>query len=110
MNLTSPLQQVDLRPAFPSDVPVLTRLERQAPSAAHWSDAQYAGIFDNDAPHRHLLIAQARASKTSNPEPVGFAIALAASSDWEIENIVVDESFRHLGVGTLLLEAMELTE
>ncbi len=86
-----------IRVATSADVPGLIALEREADTAAHWSDAVYNSIFSGGAPPRLALVMEDGAGTT------GFVIARIIGNEWEIENIVVAANLRGQGVGCSLL-------
>ncbi|MGH9524294.1 MAG: ribosomal protein S18-alanine N-acetyltransferase [Terriglobales bacterium] len=88
-----------MRPATPADLPAMIALERASLTAAHWSDAEYALLFDAGATSRIALVAAA-------PEHAGFIVARCAGPDWEIENVVVAPEFRGRGIGLALVTAV----
>ena len=88
-----------VRLATPEDLDAVLQLERQAPTAAHWSRAQYEAILQPAAPSRLCLVA---ASK----EVQAFLVVQIAGPEWELENIVVAPAVRGQGLGTLLLRAL----
>src|SRR5579864_6580593 len=49
---------VTIRQATTEDTEALLALERESPSAAHWSRAQYEAIFQAEAPPRLCLVAE----------------------------------------------------
>lgn len=85
-----------IRPATAADLPALLALERQAVTAAHWSQQQYKTLFDSD-PLRVALVMEEESAVQ------GFLVARTLSREFEIENIVVSVSARRRGVGTSLL-------
>jgi [ribosomal protein S18]-alanine N-acetyltransferase len=90
-----------IRRASPADLHTIITLDRESPTAAHWSQAQYDAILN--APHatgRLILIAE-----TDN-KLTGFLVAHTATEDWELENIVVAESSRRRGIGCELVHAL----
>lgn len=105
------VDSVTIRIATPQDIPEIIRLERQCPTAAHWTEQQYASLLD--APEgikpRLTLIAE----RTDSPElgkqifPLfGFLVARQITSEWELENIVVGPESRGKGIGTRLLREL----
>lgn len=94
---------VQLRRATPDDIPQIRRLEQQSPTAAHWSDAQYAALFFADAPARTTIVATADSDDHSL---IGFLVARCLADEWEIENVVVDAASRQQGAGTSLVTAL----
>ena len=92
-----------IRAAVPEDIPQIMKLARQSQTAAHWSEREYDAPFVPEGPKRVALIA---APEKRQDSAVGFLIALCASEDWEIENVVVDPGWRRRGVGALLLREL----
>jgi ribosomal-protein-alanine acetyltransferase len=91
-------------------------LERQIPTAGHWSPQQYAGLFvttsGEQRSERLALVVEgegaAEPGKVSSeaPEILGFLVAHRVDAEWELENLVVAEMARRRGVGTRLLGAL----
>ena len=89
-------------------------LERESPTAAHWSREQYENLFastkDELGSRRVAWVVEEECSKQlehapgQTPEIHGFLAANHVGSEWELENIVVVEVARRQGLGTLLLE------
>jgi ribosomal-protein-alanine N-acetyltransferase len=88
-----------IRVATPGDITAIMDLERNAPTAAHWSRAQYEAIFQPNAPSRLCLVAE-------NGPLQAFLVAQTASPEWELENIVVEPAARRQRLGTQLLRAL----
>jgi ribosomal-protein-alanine N-acetyltransferase len=97
----------------------MLQLERHAPPAAHWSAAQYeellAGKNVEGLSDRFAWVAEpeivepkpgAHSSAVETAQIFAFLIAGRVGADWELENMVVAESGRRRGVGTLLLEEL----
>jgi ribosomal-protein-alanine acetyltransferase len=91
-------------------------LDRQSSSAAHWSQHQYEKFFALDVPElseRFILAIEIVSEDESEAVPAiasdpahSIIASLAAhrvDTEWELENIVVAESFRRRGVGIRLL-------
>ena len=89
-----------IRRATVADLPHLRRLEAQAPTAAHWDSSQYEALFAAEVPQRIALVAT-REFKVELV--VAFLIAHCSNDEWEIENIVVDENERQVGIGSALV-------
>ncbi len=90
-----------IRRASPTDLHTIITLDRESPTAAHWSQAQYDAILN--APHatgRLILVAE-----TDN-KLTGFVVAHTATEEWELENIIVAESSRRRGIGCELVQAL----
>ena len=90
-----------IRNATVDDLPRMIRLERQCPTAAHWTTQQYDALF-GDQSRRVALITPKDGAK----EIAGFLVALCLVSEWELENIVVAETSRGKGIGTHLMQAL----
>lgn len=92
-----PALQMHIRPATSADIPSLMTLERQAPTAAHWSLPQYQAAFSSAAPSRVALVIEDESGTQ------GFLMARAAERQWEIENVAVAIGARRRGLGTRLI-------
>ena len=90
-----------IRRATPADLHAIITLERESPTAAHWSQAQYDAILN--APHatERLILVSGDDRNLS-----GFFVAHTPTEEWELENIVVAESSRRHGLGCQLIEAL----
>jgi ribosomal-protein-alanine N-acetyltransferase len=103
-----------IRPATIADLTALLDLERQSPSAAHWSEQQYKDLFQTSeyAPARLVLVVDEIAggrqprSDSASSRALGFLIANHIRPDWELENLVVAPAFRRKGLATQLLAAL----
>jgi len=95
-----------VRNATADDIPAMIRLERECPSAAHWSEQQYAGLLDEASGHRRLAIVSEDRQRLSQESPLilGFLVAHSSSPDWELENLVVALEVRGKGIGTGLMK------
>lgn len=93
------VSQTAIRVATPGDIPAIVDLEGAAPSAAHWSRAQYEAIFQPNTPPRFCLIAE-------NGPMQAFLVVQTASPEWELENVVVATAARRQGLGTQLLRGL----
>jgi [ribosomal protein S18]-alanine N-acetyltransferase len=90
-----------IRPATPADLPALLALERGAPTAAHWSEADYQQLFA--AGRVTIVIAEDHVQ--------GFIVARDLGPEWEIENIVIASAVQRRGLGTRLVqELLELAQ
>jgi [ribosomal protein S18]-alanine N-acetyltransferase len=102
---------VIIRAAKPGDLESLIDLERASPTAAHWSEQQYALLFQaaKNAPERIVLVTRAAEQSshelTADSNLLGFLVARHVASEWELENIVVASRSRRKGVGKALLQA-----
>ena len=107
-NLTSDYS-VTVQPAAPEHTRDIILLERQSSTAAHWSEAEYATLFqaEHGREPRLALVALCDLPQRSSgdaPTVVGFLIAGHVAAEWELENIVVPEEARGKGIGTLLMQ------
>jgi ribosomal-protein-alanine N-acetyltransferase len=94
---------VQIRRASIVDLPEIRRLEQLAPTAAHWSTAQYEELFVDGSLPRVTFVA---VNSGTDSQVVGFLIARPAVDDWEIENVVVAEAHRKRGVGSALVREL----
>jgi [ribosomal protein S18]-alanine N-acetyltransferase len=86
-----------IRPANPADIAALRALERQADTAAHWTEREYTALFAPEAPRRIAVVA------AEESELLGFVVARRGCEEWEIENVVVAAQHRRRGVGRELV-------
>jgi ribosomal-protein-alanine acetyltransferase len=80
-------------------------LERESATAAHWSRQQYEDALATSDPQsveRVVLIAEDEAAEEES-EIFGFLVGRRVDAEWELENIVVANSVRRRGTGTVLL-------
>jgi [ribosomal protein S18]-alanine N-acetyltransferase len=104
---------VRIRPANPSDIPSMMNLERENPSAAHWSRQQYDDLFhENSTSLEHFAWVleddggcgcKSENIVPGSPKTIAFLVARRVDVDWELENIVVAATVRRRGLGRLLL-------
>jgi [ribosomal protein S18]-alanine N-acetyltransferase len=107
---------VRVRRATSTDIPAMMDLDRQSSSAAHWSQWQYEKFFVLDVPalpERFILVIElvnrdeSEAAPASASDPahriIASLVAHRVDAEWELENIVVAETFRRSGVGLRLL-------
>jgi ribosomal-protein-alanine acetyltransferase len=102
-----------IRRADLSDGHAMLQLERQSPSAAHWSPAQYEALFGDThqlPEHFACVIEDDSGSDPENANPdeaaqslLGFLVARRIETEWELENIVVASGIRRRGLGRRLL-------
>jgi len=96
---TSSKAPLHVRDAAQADLRRILELERAAPAAAHWTEADYE-IALTSAPPRLFLAVEIE------QEVEGFLVARSAhTSEWEIENVVVAEARRRTGLAALLLRS-----
>jgi ribosomal-protein-alanine N-acetyltransferase len=91
---------VTIRSATPDDLPALLSIEQQAAQAAHWTIGHYQARFADGV----MLVGEKKDEEKGII--VGFVCARDIADEWEIENIVVAENVRRLGVGDALLNAL----
>lgn len=90
--------EVEIRDATPEDAVVIRTLEQQVPTAAHWSEHDYARVCVTDGRSFVALIAE-EAGKVC-----GFLVGACVGPEWEIENVVVEKSARRRGTGSQLVQ------
>ena len=97
------------------DLPRLLELERDASTAAHWTENDYRAAIAGDPPRLALLmdldetdsmLVQFAEESRIAPEPgtQGFVVARVLDHEMEIENVVIASSLRRFGLGSLMLE------
>ncbi len=93
---------IAIAPARADDVAEILALERAAPEAPHWSEAEYRAVVAATAAHlqRCLLVAR------SGPAIVGFAVGKLVADEAELESVVVRLVTRRQGVGRALCVAV----
>ena len=80
----------------------MVALERQAPTAAHWPESFYDGLFEEEAARISLVAEDAGALR-------GFLIAHIIGDDCELENMVVAEASQRRGVASTLIQELVKT-
>jgi ribosomal-protein-alanine acetyltransferase len=91
---------MNIRDGRAEDLGAMVALERQSPTAAHWAESFYIGLFEDGAQDRVLLVAEEEGA------PRGFLLARIIGDECELENIVVAESNRRHGLGSKLIRAL----
>ena len=94
-------------------------LERQCPTAAHWSPRQYEDLFHTheNGPCRLVLLLEegpdrsgrrpeSRLESSASSHVLGFLIASQVGPEWELENIVVAPASRRKGLATRLFTTL----
>jgi ribosomal-protein-alanine N-acetyltransferase len=94
---------VKIRAATADDIATLMELERESPSAAHWTEQQYAELFRGA--DRLVIVAEMEGSP-SRAVLSAFLVARRVATDWELENIVVAAGAQRNGLGTRLLQTL----
>ena len=101
-----------IRPATTADIPAMIELERQCPTAAHWTQRQYQMALrtDESGGSQRLVLAVDQDEETGNvsegqetPELLAILVAHNLGPEWELENIVVAPSDRRKGLGARLV-------
>ncbi|MGB7130175.1 MAG: ribosomal protein S18-alanine N-acetyltransferase [Candidatus Sulfotelmatobacter sp.] len=107
-----------VRRANATDVSAMMNLDRASPSAAHWTQQQYEGLFlpatEPQTSERYAWVVEERfveEDRNSHPERsseehagvLGFLIAHRTTDECELENLVVDTPARRQGVASLLV-------
>jgi ribosomal-protein-alanine N-acetyltransferase len=87
---------VAVRSAAFDDVPAILAIERQAPSAAHWTAEQYKELVGSGV----VLVAEEAG------QLCGFICAKAVAGEWEVENVVVPAEFLRRGIADELLREL----
>ncbi len=87
---------VAIRSATPRDLPAILAIERQAPSAAHWTPEQYSKLIDDG----FVLIAEEAG------DLCGFICAKGVAGEWEVENVVVAQALLRRGIANELLREL----
>jgi ribosomal-protein-alanine N-acetyltransferase len=115
---SKPRESALVRSATLADLPSLLVLERQCPTAAHWSEQQYEKLFHPaaESPINLVLVADfigevcsppdSTTSSTANHGIRAFLVARHIAPEWELENIVVAPQARRTGLGTQLLATL----
>ncbi len=89
-----------IRRATADDITRIRELERQSETAAHWGASQYHTLFSPDRPQRMALVAS---DDLAEPSIHGFLVARCLPEEWEIENVVVDNSWQRQRIGSALV-------
>ena len=89
---------MNIRLATPDDIAAIQSLEKQADTAAHWSDDIYRSVFMHGGAQRIAVVAE------ENGSTQAFIVSRVVGDEWEIENIVVEKSMRRRGIASALLQ------
>jgi ribosomal-protein-alanine N-acetyltransferase len=88
-------------------------MERDCPSAAHWTEQQYRQALEDGGAERLVLVADPplhplsdSAIPNSGSSVLGFLVALHLAPEWQLENLVVAPLSRRQGLGERLLHAL----
>ena len=82
------------------DVGAMAALGRQSPTAAHWAESFYVGLFQEGDAERVVLVADDEGCVR------GFLVARIVGHECELENIIVAQGNRRLGLGLGLIRAL----
>jgi [ribosomal protein S18]-alanine N-acetyltransferase len=101
---------VQVRRAISADISAMIELERETPTAAHWTCEQYEariGGHTSSNTESLALVAEDQPAEGAHTPPlvVGFLVAHRVDTEWELENIAVGENVRQRGIGSLLMNA-----
>ena len=95
----------EIRPARESDLSEVIVLERDTPTAPHWSAAKYKGLIREDAnPKRCLLVACD--DNGLSGFAVGSVVGTGPDAEAELESVTVANSMRRQGLGSALCRAV----
>jgi tRNA threonylcarbamoyladenosine biosynthesis protein TsaB len=109
-----------IRPATIADVAAIMELERQATTAAHWSEEQYMGLLapgSDASSQRYALVGLAIEATGDSPQVggtrgveksaiLGFVVVRGLGAEWELENLVVEAAARRRGLGKQLMNEL----
>lgn len=84
-----------IRPAVAADVPAMLALERQAATAAHWSQEQYEKAVQSEG--REVLVLEAGAAIE------GLLVGRRLDTEWEVENVAIAGVAQRRGLGSRLV-------
>lgn len=94
------MSEFTIRSSTPFDCTAILKIERECPTAAHWSEDAYQQLWGNPQADRVGFVAEAAG------EVVGLLVAREIAGEWELENVAVAETAQHRGVGTALLQKL----
>jgi ribosomal-protein-alanine acetyltransferase len=100
MTETDRQEGFSIRHAHLADIPALLDLERQSPTAGHWTESQYQNALQGG--HRLVLVTEG----AQNACVSAFLVASQVSTEWELENIVVAAGQRRHGLASKLLASL----
>ncbi len=102
---------MNIRFATAADIPAILALERNSASAAHWTEKQYQGFFQNEkaesvSNNLVLLMEQNSALTRTESALLGFLAAHCVDREWELENIAIAPDARRKSLATRLVEEL----
>jgi ribosomal-protein-alanine N-acetyltransferase len=89
---------ITIRAAVPADLAAILQIDRDSPTAAHWSESNYRQAIEQA--ERLVLVAE------ESEELLGFLVASTATAEWELENVAVSTLAQRQGVGRALLNGL----
>ena len=97
---------VTIRSAALDDIPIILAIERQSPSAAHWTAEQYHKLVGDGVVLFAECAPSAGQERKEQGSPCGFICAKDVAGEWEIENVVVAAEFLRRGVADELMRGL----
>jgi ribosomal-protein-alanine N-acetyltransferase len=91
---------MNIRVGRSEDFEAMVALGRQSPTAAHWPESFYLGLFEDGAVRRISLVVEEQGVLQ------GFLIARITGDECELENIVVAEAGQRRGLGSKLIRVL----
>ncbi len=91
----------EIRKAKQVDLAEILLLERESPTAPHWSAGEYAALLQPGESVRRCLFVAVQTVGLG-----GFSVGSVVGSDAELESVVVHDSLRRQGLGSSLCRAM----
>jgi [ribosomal protein S18]-alanine N-acetyltransferase len=108
--------KVQIRLATLSDIKGMMELDRGSPTASHWSLEQYEALFTkarSGFSERFSLVVEGQSQEDQSPNVdvpalciFGYLAARRVENEWELENVVVAENVRRLGLGLRLMSEL----
>ena len=92
---------MSIRRAALADMPSILVIERDSPTAAHWSEAHYTAAL-TQAEHLPLVAEE-------DGVLAAFLVARCAGPEWELENVVVARPAQRRGIGAQLVRELVRT-
>lgn len=95
----------EIRPGRERDLAEVMLMERNAPTAPHWSPAEYAALLQPGGSVRRCLFVAVRGVGLDGFS-VGSLVGQAPDAEAELESVVVLDSLRRQGLGSALCRAV----